>query len=132
MKYFIKIKSIFTKKFKTQKLMKKLVLTIVLGLLFVSFSNAQSTETVAEEVKTAVASNDVVYQCPMDCEKGKTYKEAASCPVCKMDLKAKEGKKSCCKGKDKAESKGKKKAECKSKKEGKSCCKGKDKAEEKK
>ncbi|NOR27234.1 MAG: hypothetical protein GQ540_01765 [Lutibacter sp.] len=30
-----------------------------------------------------------VYQCPMDCEKGKTYSEAASCPVCKMDLKVK-------------------------------------------
>ena len=28
------------------------------------------------------------YQCPMDCEDGKTYKEAGSCPVCKMDLKA--------------------------------------------
>ncbi|MGB5434540.1 MAG: heavy metal-binding domain-containing protein [Maribacter sp.] len=28
------------------------------------------------------------YQCPMDCEDGKTYEEAGSCPVCKMDLKA--------------------------------------------
>ncbi|HEY9169463.1 MAG TPA: heavy metal-binding domain-containing protein [Lutibacter sp.] len=28
-----------------------------------------------------------VYQCPMDCEKGKTYEVAGSCPVCKMDLK---------------------------------------------
>lgn len=26
------------------------------------------------------------YQCPMDCEDGKTYEEAGSCPVCKMDL----------------------------------------------
>ena len=32
-----------------------------------------------------MASN--VYQCPMDCEKGKTYDVAGSCPVCKMDLK---------------------------------------------
>ncbi len=30
----------------------------------------------------------VAYQCPMDCEDGKTYDEARSCPVCKMDLKA--------------------------------------------
>ncbi|MFK5958806.1 MAG: heavy metal-binding domain-containing protein [Lutibacter sp.] len=30
-----------------------------------------------------------VYQCPMDCEKGKTYDKAGSCPVCKMDLKVK-------------------------------------------
>lgn len=29
-----------------------------------------------------------VYQCPMDCEKGKTYEAAGSCPVCGMDLKA--------------------------------------------
>ncbi|MDP6922686.1 MAG: heavy metal-binding domain-containing protein, partial [Lutibacter sp.] len=31
---------------------------------------------------------EVTYQCPMDCEEGKTYDEAGSCPVCKMDLKA--------------------------------------------
>ena len=30
-----------------------------------------------------------VYQCPMDCEKGKTYEAEGSCPVCKMDLKTK-------------------------------------------
>lgn len=28
-----------------------------------------------------------VYQCPMDCENGKTYEVAGTCPVCKMDLK---------------------------------------------
>ena len=27
------------------------------------------------------------YACPMDCEKGKTYTEEGSCPVCGMDLK---------------------------------------------
>ncbi len=26
------------------------------------------------------------YACPMDCEDGKVYEEAGSCPVCKMDL----------------------------------------------
>jgi hypothetical protein len=35
-----------------------------------------------------MASKDV-YQCPMDCEKGKTYEAEGSCPVCKMDLKTK-------------------------------------------
>ncbi len=30
-----------------------------------------------------------VYQCPMDCEHGKTYDKAGSCPVCNMDLKVK-------------------------------------------
>lgn len=28
-----------------------------------------------------------IYQCPMQCEGDKTYSEAGSCPVCKMDLK---------------------------------------------
>ena len=42
------------------------------------------------------------YQCPMDCEDGKTYTEAGSCPVCKMDLKAqnKAEAMSCKKGED--------------------------------
>ena len=40
-------------------------------------------KTESQEVNTS----ELVYQCPMDCEKGKTYHEAGSCPVCKMDLK---------------------------------------------
>lgn len=30
---------------------------------------------------------NAVYKCPMECEADKTYNEAGSCPVCKMDLK---------------------------------------------
>lgn len=30
-----------------------------------------------------------VYQCPMDCEKGKTYEKEGKCPVCGMDLELK-------------------------------------------
>lgn len=56
-------------------------------------------ETKKEGVKTEIheghdhdkddmTSNDV-YQCPMDCEEGKTYDEEGSCPVCNMDLKVK-------------------------------------------
>ena len=26
------------------------------------------------------------FQCPMDCEDGKTYEEEGTCPVCKMNL----------------------------------------------
>ena len=36
-----------------------------------------------------MASN-TLYQCPMDCEKGKSYIKEGSCPVCKMNLKPKE------------------------------------------
>lgn len=28
----------------------------------------------------------LAYECPMDCEKGKTYDEKGTCPVCKMEL----------------------------------------------
>lgn len=50
------------------------------------------TEVVDEakiEAQEVLASNDVLHQCPMDCEKGKSYMEAGKCPVCKMDLKEK-------------------------------------------
>ena len=37
--------------------------------------------------KSEKASDELaVYQCPMKCEGEKTYSEAGSCPVCKMDL----------------------------------------------
>jgi len=48
----------------------------------------ESNSSLAAE-KADLAMNDV-YQCPMDCEEGKTYDEEGSCPVCKMDLKKKE------------------------------------------
>ncbi len=41
-----------------------------------------------DHAKVEIDSKDV-YQCPMDCEKGKTYDKVGSCPVCKMDLKEK-------------------------------------------
>jgi len=66
--------------------MKKIVLAVVFGLFFVAFSNAQ--ESVSKEiVKVETTVKADAYQCPMDCEKGKTYAKPGSCPVCKMDLK---------------------------------------------
>jgi hypothetical protein len=47
--------------------------------------NTESGSSLAAE-KADLAMNDI-YQCPMDCEKGKTYDEEGTCPVCKMDLK---------------------------------------------
>jgi len=57
-----------------------------------SQENAVSQEPKADAEEKEVAS--VEYQCPMDCEHGKTYHEAGSCPVCKMDLKAAKGSES--------------------------------------
>lgn len=114
-----------------------LAMIVAVGFTFTSCKNDKKEEVKAEEVKTEeskeLASNEV-YQCPMDCEQGKSYTEAGSCPVCKMDLKAKkagetanvckckEGEKcTCaegeCKCSDKADAKictkcGKDKAEC--------------------
>ena len=81
--------------------------SIMLGLFAVVFSmflftscgdkkNADSPATqeensVSQEKESASDEktiSSVEYQCPMDCEHGKTYHEAGSCPVCKMDLKA--------------------------------------------
>jgi len=124
--------------------MEKVLLTLVLGLFFVTFSNAQSKNSPkAKSEITLKASKSVEYQCPMDCEKGKTYDKEGSCPVCKMDLKVKgsakakgccagsKTKASCgdskkassCAGEKKASScAGEKKSECKGKKGSKSSC----------
>ena len=77
--------------------MKKVILMLA---VFAAFTFTSCKKDKAEEVKTEVevvdevkqeaqevlASNDVLHQCPMDCEKGKSYTEPGKCPVCKMDL----------------------------------------------
>ena len=78
--------------------MKKSIL-LVAAIFSIAVMFTSCKETKKEEVKTEshdghdheseeMASADV-YQCPMDCEKGKTYEAEGSCPVCKMDLKTK-------------------------------------------
>jgi hypothetical protein len=78
--------------------MKKTILVLAAIMSFVVMFTA-CKETKKEEVKLEnhedhdhdkddMSSNDV-YQCPMDCEEGKTYDGEGSCPVCKMDLKVK-------------------------------------------
>jgi len=80
--------------------MKKSILIFVAIFSFAILFTA-CKETKKEEVKEEVKiesheghdheegeMSSSVYQCPMDCEKGKTYEVAGSCPVCKMDLVA--------------------------------------------
>ena len=76
--------------------MKKTILTlaiiIAVGFTFTSCKNDKK-EVKVEDVKTEAAkemASNVGYQCPMDCEKGKSYTEKGNCPVCKMDLRGKE------------------------------------------
>ena len=40
----------------------------------------------SEEKKIRQNDEKVLYQCPMDCENGRTYDKAGQCPVCGMDL----------------------------------------------
>ncbi len=56
-------------------------------------TNVKSTDTVQSIKKDGMqmAQKDsskmaAVYQCPMNCEKGKTYNKPGKCPKCKMDL----------------------------------------------
>jgi len=112
--------------------MKKVLLTLVFGLFFTAFSIAQTSTEKSKKEFTVAKEKVAEYQCPMDCEKGKTYDKAGSCPVCKMDLKVKSAKKAkgCCAGKKaKASScNGKKKSSCGSKKAKASSCNGKKKS----
>ena len=85
--------------------MKKVTIAVVLiftmGIFFASCCNDTKKETKekVEEVKTEVKKEApkvvamATYQCPMKCEGDKTYTEAGSCSVCKMDLKKVEGAK---------------------------------------
>ena len=90
----------------------------------------------SKDASDEVSSGDV-YQCPMDCEDGKTYDEAGPCPVCKMDLKkqtaANEQAAKCSCGKDgecKCESKPSTKMACANCEPGSCTCKGDKGAEE--
>jgi nitrous oxide reductase accessory protein NosL len=67
--------------------MKKIILTTVSATaLFLALSSCQcNKENVNPEPETATTAEQQ-YICPMDCENGKTYEKAGSCPVCGMDL----------------------------------------------
>jgi len=58
-------------------------ITLIVSVLF-SFSLLMNS--CSEDVQ----STEQVYQCPMDCEEGKTYSENSGCPICKMDLQLKD------------------------------------------
>lgn len=61
--------------------MQHLKYIIIVLLTAIAFQSCKSD-------KKTNAETAEVYQCPMQCEGDKTYSEAGSCSVCKMDLKA--------------------------------------------
>lgn len=78
--------------------MKKSILVVVaIFSIAIMFTSCKETKKDAdkhdmhEHEHEAGETAHSAYQCPMDCEKGKTYQKEGNCPVCKMDLKANEG-----------------------------------------
>jgi protein SCO1/2 len=63
------------------KIYKIIILVCVTMLAFNSCKDSKEDKGTNKDNAAAV------YQCPMDCEDGKTYHSEGSCPVCKMDLK---------------------------------------------
>ncbi|NUN99452.1 MAG: hypothetical protein HUU01_02415 [Saprospiraceae bacterium] len=59
--------------------------SIVLVLSFVAFWGCNNPAKPAEDAAAAVAVS-AKYICPMNCEKGKTYDQPGTCPVCNMNL----------------------------------------------
>jgi len=121
------------------------IVLIVVGILLALYLDNINADAQARKVETELLA-DGRYQCPMDCEDGKHYAEAGSCPVCKMDLKKvpaetamtckmhENGKCKCdgkkcacanCKEHNKMQNKGQKKQmTCKMHEEGKCKCEG--------
>lgn len=67
--------------------MYKILFLLLSGYLFFSCGHRQHGPQ-NNAASMAADSASLVYACPMDCEKGKTYAKAGQCPVCGMDLEA--------------------------------------------
>ncbi len=70
--------------------MKKTHVILALGLILASCSTSQKKENTPESGSSSENAKTMAYLCPMDCEKGKKYNAPGSCPVCGMDLEAKQ------------------------------------------
>lgn len=70
-----------------QKAMNKKIILFctVLICVLAACNHSGKTESKTNDSNKTVA----VYQCPMDCEHGKTYDKPGKCPVCEMDLEKK-------------------------------------------
>lgn len=79
--------------------MKKITFVLVaifsIAVITISCNKTAKKESGKEEVKIEKQEMDnqdemasVVYQCPMDCEHGKTYEKEGNCPVCKMKMRS--------------------------------------------
>ena len=74
--------------------MKKIIIILAVvfttSIIFTSCKGKKKEvkkEQVTSSEKEVLAEN--VFQCPMKCEKEKTYDKKGKCPVCEMDLRKK-------------------------------------------
>ncbi|MAU27423.1 MAG: hypothetical protein CMH48_00110 [Muricauda sp.] len=74
---------------------KRIFLHLLLLLVFVISCQDKKKENTEESTTDTELVASVEYQCPMDCEDGKTYHKEGSCPVCKMALKPLEHSANC-------------------------------------
>lgn len=63
-----------------------LIAGVVLALSVVAFNACKNSHSKHAAQTTEAAAPGTKYICPMNCEKGKTYDQPGSCPVCHMDL----------------------------------------------
>ena len=61
---------------------------ILIAFSFLLFTACKDKSAESKPESHTELHASAAFQCPMDCEDGKTYNEAGNCPVCKMDLKA--------------------------------------------
>jgi hypothetical protein len=70
--------------------MKKIIL--VFAIIFstsIVFTACKSEKKEVEKEQVSTDKVKTVYQCPMKCEKEKTYEKEGICPVCEMKLREK-------------------------------------------
>lgn len=71
-----------------KKILFALVIICSISLVFTG-CKSEKKEHVSVDKDAKEIADKVLYQCPMDCEKGKTYEKEGNCPVCKMKLRKK-------------------------------------------
>tara|TARA_R110000868_G_scaffold4211_2_gene26408 strand:+ start:7705 stop:8247 length:543 start_codon:yes stop_codon:yes gene_type:complete len=69
---------------KLKTLILPLALFIATSISLSACKDKKSETLPTDDTEVAIAT----YKCPMNCEDGKTYTEAGTCPVCKMNLMA--------------------------------------------
>ena len=66
--------------------MKREIHTLSFAMFFAFAAISAGCGTADNGTEQHESHEHATYQCPMDCEAGKTYDEPGACSVCKMDL----------------------------------------------